>query len=405
LLTWQRITENVKRFVTQNRILLLLVSGAFFARLWFVPSWYSPIEIRNWGKTGYAVATGHLIDFYNLVPQYRYPPIWGYLLGLAYRLDMFVDTSGRISPFDATFLLFAKLPIIIADLVAGLIIYKLIKSPANNRKQALLISGLYLFNPWLVFVTGKWGHFDGICAFFLITAVYLLVQKRGKTSAIATGLAMSTKQFAYPFGLVLSLLLWRKQGWRQGAIFFVISYGVLTLFSTPFLIFDREAYLDALIYTLPEDASLRTRAGIWAVLDALERFIPEIAVSGPLPFYIFYGILLTIITLFTLFKLDLTPPIINDVALTLSLMFLTFSPQIHTNYFVLCIPFICTGIGLNHHKIWYAITFLPFLCTWIYTGLPFEDPTRFIWLLIVIVVFVGTLFGMIAAFLSAIRHR
>lgn len=405
MLTWRCITEDAKRFATQNRIFLLLVSGAFFARLWFVPSWYSPIEIRNWGKTGYAVATGHLVDFYHLVPQYRYPPIWGYLLGLAYRLDAFVDTSGRISPFDATFLLFAKLPIILADLVAGIIIYKLIKNTTDKRKQALFVSGLYLFNPWLVFVSGKWGHLDGICAFFLITAVYLLVQKRREASAIATGLAMSTKQFAYPFGLVLSLLLWRKQSWRQGAIFFVISYGVLTLFSMPFLIFDREAYLDALIYALPEDASLRTRAGIWAVFNALERFIPGTAISSPLPFYIFYGILLAIIISFTLFKLDIAPPTINDVALTLSLMFLTFSPQIHTNYFVLCIPFICTGIGLNHHKIWYAITFLPFLGTWIYTASPLEDPTRIIWLLIVIAIFVGTLLGMIAAFFSAIRHR
>ncbi|MBS7644171.1 hypothetical protein KEJ26_06330, partial [Candidatus Bathyarchaeota archaeon] len=185
----------------------------------------------------------------------------------------------------------------------------------------------------------------------------------------------------------------------------VISYGVLALFSMPFLIFDREAYLDALIYTLPDDDSLRTRAGIWAVFNALERFVPGAGVSGPLPFYIFYGLFLAIITLFTFLKLEIAPPTINDVALTLSLTFLTFSPQIHTNYFVLCIPFICTGIGLNHHKIWYTITFLPFLCTWIYATFPFEDPTRFIWLLIVTVVFIGTLLGMIAALLSVIRHR
>ena len=405
MLSWQHITGNVKRFVIQNRILLLLVSGAFFARLWFVPAWYSPIEIRNWVKTGYTVASGHLTDFYHLVPQYRYPPVWGYLLGLAYQLDALIDTSGRISPFDATFLLFAKLPIILADLLAGLVIYKLIKNAMGNQKQALFVSGLYLFNPWLVFVTGKWGHFDGICAFFLIAAVYLLVQKRGRASALATGLAMSTKQFAYPFGLVISLLLWRKQGWRRGVMFFVISYGVLALFSTPFLIFDREAYLDALIYTLPDDDLLRTRAGIWAVFNALERFIPGTAVSGAVPFYVLYGIFLAILVLFTVFKPEIAPSTINDVALTLSLTFLTFSPQIHTNYFVLCIPFICTGIGLNHHKIWYAITFLPFLCTWIYITLPFEDPTRFIWLLIVTVVFIGTLFGMIAALLSIIRHR
>lgn len=79
---------------------------------------------------------------------------------------------------------FLRLPSILADLTIGVIIYVIIKS-RTSKKNAILGSSFFLFNPVVIYNSAFWGQMDSVNNLFFITALFLLTQKKYFFSILA----------------------------------------------------------------------------------------------------------------------------------------------------------------------------------------------------------------------------
>jgi len=67
-----------------------------------------------------------------------------------------------------------KLPFVLADLGIAYLIYKIVK----NKKLALLLSGLFIFNPAIIYNSAVWGQTDSMLNFIFLLSLYNLFQKK-----------------------------------------------------------------------------------------------------------------------------------------------------------------------------------------------------------------------------------
>lgn len=70
-----------------------------------------------------------------------------------------------------------KLPAIIADLLTGILIYKLVKEPLGN-KWGNIAGFLYIFNPGIIFNSAVWGQYDSVAILFLVSSVYFCFMRK-----------------------------------------------------------------------------------------------------------------------------------------------------------------------------------------------------------------------------------
>jgi hypothetical protein len=218
--------------------------------------------------------------------------------------------------------------------------------------------------------------FDGLCLLFLVMAEYYLIKGRLGPSAVMNALAVLTKQFAYPLALVSGLIVLRNSGWKKGLAYFAVISIIFGFFSAPYLISEPSEYLDAVIYTEPVNTLRPAKGGFGGILHIGQRwnlfYVPEFL--NRTYFYMFYAVFLVWFGFFTIKRIRVESRTVNDVMVMLTLTFLTFSPYINTNYFFLCVPFICLSVALRHHSpLFYAIAIFP-ITTWVYTFPFIEDP-------------------------------
>ena len=104
---------------------------------------------------------------------------------------------------------FLKLPGIIADIFTFTIIYKFLTK--QKSKRPLLLAGLYLFNPAVIYISSVWGQIEPITNLFLVWSLYLAVYSPLRYfSILVFALGVLTKQTTLWFG-PLYLILWLKQ--------------------------------------------------------------------------------------------------------------------------------------------------------------------------------------------------
>jgi len=363
------------RFLGENRELVLACVLGFLVRIYFIPYLVSLTDMITWRNTGRSIVGGYVFNYFHTYLPYRYPPLWGYFCAVAYKItSLFVQ--GHIRATNIYFLTSVKMPLIISDIAIGIFLYRFVLEITRDRRQALLGSILFIFNPVAIYISANWAMHESLCLFFLVGAEYYMLKNRLGRSAVMGSLAILAKQFAYPYVLVLGVIVLRNLGWKRGVTYLATVGAIVGGASIPFLILDKEAYLDAMIYTNPIKWLRPAKGGFWGILHIGERwnlfYVPGFL--GQVYFYVFYASFLFWVGFFLVKKIEITSRSLNDVMVMLSLTFLTLSPQIHTNYFFICIPFICLSVALKHHSpIWYVITALP-ISTWVYK-LPFvEDP-------------------------------
>lgn len=96
-------------------------------------------------------------DWTQYTPGYMY---WLYLIGR----------------FGWTGDLAIKLPVILADIATGALIWSLVRK--TNKNLALISFILYTLNPVVIFDGSVWGQIDGLLTFFLFTSAYFLIEKK-----------------------------------------------------------------------------------------------------------------------------------------------------------------------------------------------------------------------------------
>lgn len=161
---------------------------------------------------------------------YHFYEEWSdYLPGYLYVLWFLGKLRGVFPEFPI--LLLYKLPAIVADLFTGFFIFLAVSQ--FNKKWALPVASLYLFNPAVFANSTLWGQVDGITAFFGIASVFL-VNKLPLLSPVFLSIGTLVKPqagFIAPF----LVLLWLKQfGLRKTIGYTLIS---VALFLEGFVLF------------------------------------------------------------------------------------------------------------------------------------------------------------------------
>ncbi len=197
-------------------IVAILVLGCA-VRLIVAPFFSDTFDFAYWTATVFDVRVGD-----GLYGEYDfwYPPVWGYVMSLiAPLMDLFnivpsqelfigmadddLETGdGWVASIGALVLI--KLPLIAADVVNGLLIYKIALKLTSDGRKALVAAALWMFNPLSIWVSSGQGQFDTLALMFVLLCVWSYLERSYLLCGISLATATLTKVF--PAFMVLPML-------------------------------------------------------------------------------------------------------------------------------------------------------------------------------------------------------
>jgi len=157
-----------------------------------------PADIAAFTRWSQTLAGDGMPGFYARVPSCVYPPGYLYLLcasGWAARLL-------SLSPDSPAFLLALKLPAILADIAAALLLWRLAKKRIGAAR-ATVIASLFAVNPAMILDSAVWGQADSVLALFMVLAVDGIDRGRLERAGVFLAVAVLVK----PFGLIIAPVL------------------------------------------------------------------------------------------------------------------------------------------------------------------------------------------------------
>lgn len=206
------------------------LAAGFLLRIWIglTVRGYETDMNTFMGWAQHAVARG-LAGFYTEGIFADYPPGYIYVL---YILGLIRDWFGWDFGTPGAMLLF-KLPAIVADIVAGYLVYRAAHHKFGS-KLGLALSMLYLFNPAVIVNSAGWGQADAFYVLFLISSLTALSERRLERSAIWFAIAAIIKPQTFIFTPVWLLALIYFRSWRRTAVSLLLGAAVFSLLALPF---------------------------------------------------------------------------------------------------------------------------------------------------------------------------
>ena len=200
--------ETIANFFTFT--ILLLLFTALVVRLVLSP--FGTLELDQNTFIGWS---NRLVE----VGFSRFYETWSdYLPGYLYVLG-FLGWVKKIIPLPSVLLF--KLPAILSDVLTGFLIYKIVEK-FKNKKWGMIASGLYLFNPAILFNSTLWGQADSLTALFSLLAIWLIdINPLVSSFALAFG-TLVKPQAALAAPVVLFVML--KKKWKtQKILNYIVS--------------------------------------------------------------------------------------------------------------------------------------------------------------------------------------
>lgn len=156
-----------------------------------------------------------LSNFYTSEAFTDYPPGFIYVL---YVLGAMISIF-KVSYLSGPCLLLLKLPAILCDIAAGVLVYK----TANKflkENQSILLASLYLFNPAVFLNSSIWGQVDAVFTLFVVLLCLFMTEGKTIQAYIVFGIGVLIKPqtlvFApiLLFGIVAEVLL-KDFSWQR----------------------------------------------------------------------------------------------------------------------------------------------------------------------------------------------
>lgn len=160
-----------------------------------------------------------LPPYWGIRPTYPYPPIIMYTLTALSTILPLESMSNSLFSFSV------KAPLILADLLIGLLTFFIVRKLAGY-KIALFALALSLAN---ILNSALWGQFDSFLVLFMIVAVWLIARDHIELGWAFAALALVTKQTALLFLPALIVLSLKNRRFRSTV------FGMMT-FSLTFLL-------------------------------------------------------------------------------------------------------------------------------------------------------------------------
>lgn len=144
-----------------------------------------------------------LYPFTLLLSFFVDPALWG---NLEYSMVDVAQLTGMLTPFvtSPAFNLMVKTPIILGDLVMGLVLYHTVKElRVEHWGERVFI--LWFMNPLVIWISSVSGQFDVLPALLTVAAFICFLRKRFVLTGLALGLGVLFK--VYPVYLLVFYLL------------------------------------------------------------------------------------------------------------------------------------------------------------------------------------------------------
>lgn len=146
---------------------------------------------KSWAET----AAKDFAHIYSNGSNIDYPPLYLYILAGIGKL-------ANISLLNKYYILFLKLPAILADIISAYLIYRLSEKYLRPT-YSLLLASFYLFNPAVFINSTFWGQVDSFFTLLLILAVYFMSENKIPWTSVFFTLAVLMK----PQGIIFLPIL------------------------------------------------------------------------------------------------------------------------------------------------------------------------------------------------------
>ncbi|MBO8142902.1 MAG: hypothetical protein H0Z37_12155, partial [Firmicutes bacterium] len=305
----------------------LMIIAALITRLIPAPFFGHPWDMYIWLKSGELGL--NQVNIYLLGDPvdypwgfYAYPPTWLYWL----ILTTFI---GKLYPTLNFHVLMIKLPIIISDILVGILVYGIAARLGFDEKKSLLIMGIWLFNPITYFMSSIWGMFDSIAVLFMLISIKYIIDEKYTRSAIAAGIGIAVK--ILPALILLPTLVHLLKSGKLDLRKFILrialpAAAVFLIISTPFLTTPIE-YFNALFHHTKSVGGFT----YWIAVSTLVNlsnfwFIPFIA------------FLIITIYIYRKIRVGLDEDGYIDACAATVAVFLATSPKVNIQYTLTLIP-------------------------------------------------------------------
>lgn len=248
--------------LTKPKMLAPLIIGVLI-RFSLAPLTEQRWDMYIWRLHQVFVYQYHVNPFWpqNGIPKVfccSYPPLWLFTLLLVYPLFALISPTSY--PGDVNFLwnphpwqsptemfesyrkfappnvplnlplldLIIKAPIIIADILIAILLYKMIKS-LSNENNARYAYWAWLLNPFVIWISSVWGMFDLIPTLFVLLSLYYLINKNYGRSALLLGVAVSFKLYPILLIPIFALVVYKEERKVLGVIKYCLVSGGFTL--------------------------------------------------------------------------------------------------------------------------------------------------------------------------------
>lgn len=233
-----------------NPLVLTLVIGAAI-RLAMAPFFCDSYDFAFWTSIAFDVKNGN-----GIYADYDmwYPPVWGYVIALITPLlnlfncvpsmrvideiawgthmtgDGWVPSTGSI--------ILIKLPLIVSDIINGILIFKIARRLDFDEKIALRATALWMFCPLTIWVSGGQGQFDSLSLLFILLSVYAYLKKSYILCGMSIAAATLTKIFPALIVLPLMALIFtrgddRKENLKNTALYAVGGIAMTAIILLP----------------------------------------------------------------------------------------------------------------------------------------------------------------------------
>ena len=227
------VTRMASRIEAMEHPLIVMTVVGLLIRLILAPLLTFNIDMGYWTHVIGVFDNG--FGLYGTAGYY-YTPIWGYMLGFVTFVNdcigvsdvgMFLDQLAsmvneefRVSDFVTTipFNVSVKIPLILTDLAAGAVIYRLVFRWTDSKAKSALAFFLWFLSPLVITESSIHGTFDNVSVLFTLMSIMFCLDRRYLLAGAAFGVAIFTKFFPVFFIFFLIALVLKQEGIdRNGA--------------------------------------------------------------------------------------------------------------------------------------------------------------------------------------------
>jgi Gpi18-like mannosyltransferase len=202
--------ENAVNFSFAKReviILAIVLALSFIVRVLLFPQQGYQNDMATFNYWFNTAAEHGIRPFYSVVLRdvgwIDYPPFNVYIFWA------FGSLAKAVSAWGISTISIVKLVPNLFDLGTATLIYLFVRKQLDF-KQSLLATGLYVFNPAIIFNAAIWGQFDAIYTFFLVVSLILALKSKPNFSAAVFAIAILTKPQGIALLPLVAFLIYEK---------------------------------------------------------------------------------------------------------------------------------------------------------------------------------------------------